>query len=423
MTDARGRETRGVVASVEPERVMVVSFTGSRIRHSPSTFRALWSFVQAPPTTMLRCDRGGCREQAVFLVQRDSLDYYMCPRHIPSGIASTYMAGLPPGVRLAQPTVVEVVCPSCASTDPTEDLNLPRPAHAAWSWWACPMCGRSWVTIGAPPSDRQDPKGIADWYQSEMADALTVAKTLGGIDRIEAGSQALLCIPHRANQGKDPPVQLSTTLPSTSIMIVMQERVYSRYRATNPSGVRRLGGNPGRDTIRPSVHPADTLLSLLQPTADLQAETTPPEGAPTEQAAAEPVSTLPVRSKWRRMGGAERVEVLGQEGAPPNVMIRFTREGDTLPVLLPLALFTSAYSPLEGPGSETAVRFEELVMGEEWVSPTEGPIKVLSKNERRQTVSFERADRTRLVLGSTDLLLLSRVVRRSAYERLLKRRV
>ncbi len=424
MSDVRGRDTRAVIADVNERQVILVSFTGLRLRHAPVQFHMLWRFAQPTPRTGLSCTRRSCAYVAVFRWRRDAIDEYVCARHAPSGIQLEYLTDVPPGV-IASPSHVEVICPSCASPDPTEDLALPRPGRVPWSWWSCHLCGRAWVTVAAPPADLIGAVLRGHWYHAQVISALSVVTAIGTVDRIEAGRAALGDM--RSTPSPDPErfspdtTRLVLEIEPTVVHIVMRSRPLAVRPTGRPlMGVARIGGRPNRPSVEGA--PSMTRFQGLAQVVNIR----PPEPSvaevPSNPEVAAPNPTVhelvPENSKWRRVGGAEIVQVLGRERGPGGDVVRMQKGSDPFPVMMLIGDFTAAYTPLDGVTEEQERLYASIQTGQQWSSPREGDVTIQAKNERRHTITVNRSDGTPTTLGVREFQDMKQIIRRTAYERL-----
>lgn len=432
MRDPSGRESRGVIAEVTPTQITLVSMTGNRTRLPPASFRLLWSFLQLTPRTGLSCARRSCPDVAVFRSRRDALDEYVCPRHLPVGIHAEFLTNVPEGV-VGNRTYVEVICPSCASPDPTEDLALPRPDRAPWSWWTCHLCSRAWVTVSSPPIDLVDTHARGRWYQTQVLSAIGVVHAIGTVDRIEAGRGALGDVRSvtslDAARFRPEDVKLVLEIEPSVIHIVMNSRPTRLARERGRMGVQRLGGRPNRPAVEGArVIP---LRTPSNPTARPAPVSTPaPELATTEEltalfdsvGSAAPSRVLelaPIGSTWRRASTSDVVVVDSHvRDEVGRDVVRVRRSGDKLISMFALDDFRTAFVPTTAEHEDNERLFDRIGVDEEWRGVDGVAVTVQSKQPKRQTITVVLPSGSTRVLSPSDFRGMQKIVRRTAYERL-----
>lgn len=428
MRDPSGRETRGVVAEVTPSQVTLVSMTGTRTRLSPTSFGLTWLFTQAAPRTGLGCARRSCPETAVFRTRKDALDEYVCPRHLPVGLQAELLTDVPEGL-VANRSHIEVICPSCASPDPTEDHALPRPERAPWSWWTCHLCSRAWVTISAPPEDVVGPQARGRWYQAQILSAVDVANTLGSVERIEAGRGAYGDVSGVPNT--DPAkfqtssVRLILEIEPANIHLVLNARPTRLARERAHMGVQRLGGRPNRPSVEqaPGSNVVPIRPRVTAPVSRPRVAEPPPiqESAPPPPPSRDELTRqlVPIGSQWRRISTSETVIVdehfKREDGTD---MIAVHKIGDRLPSMHAVSLFVTAFVPSSSDVAEEERLFTEIRVNDEWRGVDGVEVVVQSKQDKRRTVTVALPSGSTRTLAMSDFRDMRRIVRRTAYERL-----
>lgn len=434
--DSMGREQRGIIADVDNTSTTIVSFTGNRVRQANNTFHMMWNFAQAAPRTGLTCGRRGCPEAAVFKWRRDGIDEYICPRHVPRGIQLEYLTDTPVGVQ-SRTTQGEVTCPSCASPDPTEDLTLPRPERAPWSWWNCNLCGRFWVTIAGPPGTLTGAALRGAWYHAQIISGLEVIAGIGSVDRIEAGRAALgdlrSIAPVNLQQFDPQDARLVMELEPTVIHVVLRQRPVVQPRARSAMGVQRLGGRPDRPAAETgTVLSRPTRLSPavtgaipaeppppLPPTPPVSPLPTPPVVFPPNPPALQAdldfladACRVTIGERWRQVGSDGVVVIVEDRGT--EVMYRPLDA--PFPVSMARANFLTLYAPLRSSPMESP--YAEVLPGQEWRTSAGEDVVVEALHEKRHTVTVKLKDGRTATYAHRDFDGMQRVTRRSAYAHL-----
>jgi hypothetical protein len=140
-TEAGDRQVQGVVASVTPDIITLVSFTGNRFRASPDRVLGMWSFSQPPPYSEVSCYRPGCTSPGILVYNEQ---VYTCPNHAPIGVVSRLIWPSREVIPSIPPSAVcSIPCPFCSNVDTVENLQA---AHTLISSWQCLRCGEQWVS-------------------------------------------------------------------------------------------------------------------------------------------------------------------------------------------------------------------------------------------------------------------------------------
>ncbi len=446
MRDSQGREQRGIVADLTDTIITLVSLTGQRFRSSPQLFNSNWSYTSAAPRTGLICVRGGCSDTACFRYRRDGSDEYTCPRHLPVSTPATYLTESVLGVRntLKHP---EIICPSCASPDPTPDFGVALPEGAVWSWWACHLCGRAWITVPAPPSEIVPAPDRGRWYTTTITSAMQYATHMGlRINRIDMGAATFGDI-----QTTSPEVvldrvnvQLVLELLSTLAIIVLDGRPRRIQRAAMP--VTRLGGRPNRPGLEmgagPDVQTQEELTTMVRTARqesyslpDVGTRTTPTSGGllvsrpiprlpvvnqqPTLPAPVVDVPTVPPNTNWKSRTDGHIVQVLSRTVEDSLEVVHFRREGALIRMSATVSTFRKEYEVLD---ESHVITHTTAQVGEEWSDHLTGEtLHVHQINQKKMEVAFIRPDGKVRFISFRQLASgeMHRIVRRPVYAHLL----
>lgn len=115
-----GRTVFGVVSEVISNVITLVSLTGNRVRVPPSRFFSAWQYVRTIPEYDALCSVHGCDQCPVVQVAER---YYVCPRHIPAGAQSEFIAD---DVITTTQSIIVPPCPSCGASNLQSHARLPE---------------------------------------------------------------------------------------------------------------------------------------------------------------------------------------------------------------------------------------------------------------------------------------------------------
>jgi hypothetical protein len=174
-TNAGDREVQGVVASITPDIITLVSLTGNRFRAAPDRILGMWAFSQPALHSDIECYRPGCTNPGILIYNER---VYTCPVHAPVGTTSRLVT--PSRVEPSVPpsAVCSIPCPFCTNPDTVENLQANYNFVSAWQ---CLRCGEQWVSAFVEGEPLQSDVQL-------MIDAVSARNV--GIESIIVSSQA-----------------------------------------------------------------------------------------------------------------------------------------------------------------------------------------------------------------------------------------